>query len=52
MIDLWKMAGDIAKLQTYKLYDDGAKLVELEDVLAIIRKYILEEKGNNKNEQK
>lgn len=42
MIDLWKMAGEIAKLQTYKLFEGGEKLVELEEVLAIIRKYIVE----------
>ena len=41
MIDLWKMAGDIAKLPTYKS-DDGKKLIDLEEVLAIIRKYIVE----------
>lgn len=42
MIDLWKMAGEIAKLQTYKLFEGGEKLVELEEVLAIIRKYVVE----------
>lgn len=40
--DLWKMAGEIAKLQTYKLFEGGEKLVELEEVLAIIRKYVVE----------
>ena len=42
MTDLWKMAGEIAKLQTYKLFEGGEKLVELEEVLAIIRKYVVE----------
>ena len=41
MIDLWKMAGDIAKLPAYKS-EEGKKLVDLEEVLAIIRKYIVE----------
>lgn len=39
MIDLWKMAGEIAKLKTVNV--DGEKYVNLEEVLTIIRKYVV-----------
>lgn len=40
--NVWEVADEISKLQTYKLYSGGEKLVELEDVLRILRKHTKE----------
>ena len=47
MIDIWKIAGDIARLQQYKLVD-GEVVVILDDVLAVLNKHILKEKEEEK----